>query len=153
MQIRSLKRTDLESIKLILDSIELFPSEILNEMTDSYFNDKESKEIWFTAVKLDKPIGFGLCIPELLTEGTYNLVSIGVEVTQQGKGIGQMMMAYLESELMKLKGRLLIVETSGDKQYLQTQAFYQKLGFTKEAIIKGFWQAGEDKIIFSKRLR
>jgi len=152
MEIRPLLEGDTKAVKSILDSIELFPAKILDQMTGPYFYEEDSREIWFTAVENEIPVGIGLCVPELLTEDTYNIVSIGVGALEQGKGIGTKMMTYIESELKKINGRLLIVETSSDEKYIKTQAFYNKLGYNKEAIIKDFWQAGEDKIIYTKRL-
>lgn len=99
--IRKVKKDDLQYLKDVLNSIELFPSEILEDMISDFFNNPETEEIWFTATENEMPISIGYCAPEKLTEGTYNLYAIGVRSDIQGKGIGRTMMKYLEEELKK----------------------------------------------------
>lgn len=63
------------------------------------------------------------------------------------------MMNYIE-QLLKLKdARILIVETSSDDAQIPARKLYQKLGYTQMAIIKDFWNDGEDKIVFWKKLK
>ena len=70
----------------------------------------------------------------------------------QGQGIGQKMMSYIEKLLIDKGKRILIVETSSIDHYTLTRKFYDKLGYRQEAIIKDFWNEGEDKVIFWKKL-
>lgn len=150
--IRDVKETDINHLKAVLDSIELFPSEMLDDMIADYFNNSKTKDIWFTAVENNLPIALGFCAPEQLTEGTYNLYAIGVKEDNQGKGIGRKMMAYLENRLKQDGQRVLIVETSGTLALALTRKFYEQLGYTKEAIIRDFWAEGDDKVIYWKKL-
>ena len=41
---------------------------------------------------------------------------------------------------------------SGAPEFELTRKFYEQLGYTKEAVIREFWQKGEDKVIFWKKL-
>lgn len=150
--IRKVKKDDLQYLKDVLDSIELFPSEILEDMISDFFNNPETEEIWFTATENEMPISIGYCAPEKLTEGTYNLYAIGVRSDIQGKGIGRTMMKYLEEELKKKGHRILIVETSGTDDFELTRKFYENLGYSKEAVIRDFWKDGDDKVIYWKKL-
>ncbi len=150
--IRKVKKDDLQYLKDVLNSIELFPSEILEDMISDFFNNPETEEIWFTATENEMPISIGYCAPEKLTEGTYNLYAIGVRSDIQGKGIGRTMMKYLEEELKKKGHRILIVETSGTDDFELTRKFYENLGYSKEAVIRDFWKDGDDKVIYWKKL-
>lgn len=150
--IRKVKKDDLQYLKDVLNSIELFPSEILEDMISDFFNNPETEEIWFTATENEMPISIGYCAPEKLTEGTYNLYAIGVRSDIQGKGIGRTMMKYLEEELKKKGHRILIVETSGTDGFELTRKFYENLGYSKEAVIRDFWKDGDDKVIYWKKL-
>jgi len=150
--IRTVLKQDLIHLKEVLDSSQLFPAEFLEEMIADYFNNPNTKDIWFTYVEGSKPISIGFCAPEKFTEGTYNLYAIAVSKKSQGKGIGQKMMTYIENELRKKGNRILIVETSGDPEMKLTRAFYLKCNYTHEATIRDFWKAGEDKVIFWKQL-
>ena len=47
---------------------------------------------------------------------------------------------------------MLLVETSSLDDYAGARAFYAGQGFVEEARIRDCYQAGEDKIIFWRRL-
>lgn len=44
------------------------------------------------------------------------------------------------------------VETSSDDAQMGARKFYKKIGYVQMAVIKDFWNDGEDKIVFWKRL-
>ena len=150
--LRAVVAADIEELKKVVDSSELFPSEYLEEMISNYLTNKDTEDIWFTYTDENKAIAVGYCVPEKLTEGTYNLLAIGVSKEYQRKGIAQKMMLYIENQL-KFKGaRLLIVETSSDDAQIGARNLYSKIEYSQAATIKDFWQDGEDKIVFLKRL-
>ena len=49
-------------------------------------------------------------------------------------------------------GRLLLVETSGKLSFERTRRFYAGLGYRREAVIRDYYAAGDDKIVFAKPL-
>ncbi len=151
--VRKVRKEDVEDLKTVLDSIELFPAEMLEDMISNYFNNPESKDIWFTATADEVPISIGYCAPEALTNGTYNLYAIGVRKDVQGKRVGSKMMAYLEHQLKQQGHRILIVETSGTDDFQRTRRFYENLNYRKEAVIQDFWSEGDDKVVYWKRLK
>ncbi len=151
-QIRKVLKKDIPELKLVLDSSELFPSELLDDMIRDYLNNEQSADIWFTATDEGKPISIGYCAPERLTEGTYNLYAIAVHKDQQGNGIGKQMMAYIENKLRQDHNRILIVETSGKPEFEMTREFYIKCNYVQQAVIPEFYEKGDDKIVFWKKL-
>ncbi len=151
-KIRAVTKLDIEGLKKVVDSSELFPSEYLDEMIADYFNNTDSQDIWFAYIDDNKPVAIGYCVPEKLTDGTYNLLAIGVSEDYQKKGIASEMMKYIEQMLKQIDGRILIVETSSDNAQFGARIFYQKIGYIQSAVIKDFWKDGEDKIVFWKRL-
>lgn len=151
-KIRPVKLSDIDGLKSVLDSCGLFPSEYLDSMISDYFNNAETEEIWFTYIHNNQPIAIGYCVPEALTNGTYNLRAIGVSQQSQRNGIAREMMEYLEQIIAKKGGRVLIVETSSDDAQIAARHFYNKIGYTEVAVIKDFWNEGEDKIVFWKKL-
>ena len=151
--IRTITRADLDALKEVLDSSELFPSELLDDMIHDFLNNENSTDIWFTATDGERPISIAYCAPERMTEGTYNLYAIAVHKAYQGKGIGTAMMTYIE-DLLRQKGhRVLLVETSGLPEYDLTRQFYRQCNYHQEATIRDFYQEGEDKIVFWKKLK
>lgn len=151
-KIRAVTKADTEALKQVVDSSGLFPSEYLDEMISDYFNNPDTQDIWFAYIDGNIPTAIGYCVPEKLTEGTYNLLAIGVLQQSQRKGIASEMMSYIEQLLRQKDGRLLIVETSSDDAQTGARNFYKKIGYTRAAVIKDFWKDGEDKIVFGKKL-
>lgn len=152
IDVRPILKEDIPELKAVLDSIELFPSEYLDEMTSDYINNPKSQDIWMTATLENKPIALMYCAPEKMTEGTFNLYAIGVKQNIQSKGVGQKMMRYLEKHLIRNGGRILIVDTSSTDSFLRTRDFYLQMGYSKEAVIRDFWSEGDDKVTFCKKL-
>ncbi len=149
---RPIKATDLKDLKAVIDSNELFPSELLDEMTAGFFNQSDTAEIWLTKEVHQKPIAVAYCAPERMTEGTYNLYLIAIHKDYQGQGLGSEIMMHVEHLLKNQGVRILIVETSSLPNFELTRKFYDKLGYNREAVIREFYQKGEDKIVFWKKL-
>ena len=150
-KIRPITPHDIPLLKIVIDANSLFPPEMLDEMIGDYFNNKNSKDCWFTYDDV-KPVAIGYCAPERMTEGTWNLYLIAVHPEHQGKGIGTSMMYYIEQALANCGERMLLVETSGLDSFEGTREFYRKCGYKQEAQIREFYQVGEDKIVFRKLL-
>lgn len=121
-------------------------------MMADYLNDEDSQDIWFTTIKDGQPISIGYCAPERMTEGTYNLYAIAVHKNLQGQGVGGAMMCFIENLLRESGQRVLLVETSGLPEYELTRKFYDQCNYKREAVVRDFYQEGEDKVIFWKKL-
>ena len=151
-EIRMVTSEEIPALKEVLDTIELFPSDLLDDMMSDYLHNSESEDIWFADTEGGKPISIGYCAPEKMTEGTYNLYAIGVINDIQAKGVGGKMMSFIENHLRDNGHRILIVDTSGTPEFKSSREFYTKLGYTKEAVIRDFWAEGDDKVVFCKQL-
>ncbi|OJJ16562.1 GNAT family N-acetyltransferase [marine bacterium AO1-C] len=151
-EIRKVNKQDVQALKEVIDSAELFPSELLDDMISDYFNNPSSPHIWLTKEVNDQPVAVVYCAPEYMTEGTYNLYLIAIHAKHQGQGIGGEMMHYLEELLRQQGQRILLVETSGNADFELTRKFYLQHNYTQEAIIREFYQKGEDKVVFWKKL-
>ena len=149
--IRPINKKDLNHLKAIINSNDLFPSELLDDMTHDFFSNERTTDIWLTK-EINIPVAVAYCAPERMTEGTFNLYLIAISKNFQDKGLGSEIMAYLENLVRDKGARILIVETSGLPEFELTRTFYDKLNYKREAVIREFYQAGEDKIVFWKKL-
>ncbi len=150
--IRPVSPDDMPALKAVIDATGLFPSEMLDAMTGAYFaGGAECDDHWFT-IDAGSPIAVAYCAPERMTSGTWNLYLIAVHPDFQSMGHGASLMLHIERLLAARGERVLLVETSGLPDFERTRSFYLDNGYTREAVIRDFYKAGEDKVIFHKAL-
>jgi ribosomal protein S18 acetylase RimI-like enzyme len=154
MNIRAVTRDDLPALKAVIDATELFPSELLDEMIAGYLAGVPTHEFWLTMTDGTnaEPIAVAYCVPERMTQGTWNLLLIALHPDQQGRGHGTALLGHIERKLTDGGHRILLVETSGLPDFERMRAFYRKCGYDHEARIRDFYDAGEDKVVFRKAL-
>lgn len=152
MKIRPITQADLPSIKALIDESGLFPSELLDGMVEDFFSHPAPHDMWFAGEIGTEIAAVAYCAPEKMTLGTYNLYLIAVHPRYQGKKCGSQMIDFVEATLQAKQARILIVETSGLPEFEKTRAFYLKMGFTQEAVIREFFEPGDDKVVFWKKL-
>ena len=87
-----------------------------------------------------------------LTDGAYDLFWIAVDPSARRMGVGEALLRQTESDIRERGGRLLLVETSGMDEYAPTRRFYESTGYEKEAVIRDFYKAGDDLVIYSMHL-
>jgi GNAT superfamily N-acetyltransferase len=90
--------------------------------------------------------------PERMTSGTSNLYMLVVHPDKQGRGLGRSLIERVERDLSAAGGRLLLVETLGVEEFEGQRRFYAANGFSEEARIRDFYDAGLDKVVFRKSL-
>ena len=149
--IRPLVRGDLPHVARLVDDNQMFPSDMLDDMTRPFFADDPGQR-WL--VHDDGQDG-AVCYfaAEGLADRVWNLLMIAVHPSRHGKGLGQALMRQVEQDLARDGARMLIVDTSGAESFDRTRRFYDMLGYEREARIRDYWAEGDDKIIFRKTLR
>lgn len=150
--IRPLARGDLPRVADLVDANAMFPSEMLDDMTAAFFANGHDTQRWIVAERGGHVEGVAYTIPEPLTEGTWNTLCICVDPAEHGRGIGSALMGHIENELRGEGARVLLVETSGTPSFERTRGFYDMLGYEREARIRDYYSASDDKIIFRKAL-
>ena len=97
-------------------------------------------------------IGYACWGPTPGTEGTWDLYWIVVARERQGEGIGSDLLRYVERMLATDHCRLVVVETSSRADYAPTRGFYEARGYTRTAVIPGYYAPGDDLVIYLKDL-
>lgn len=97
-------------------------------------------------------LGFGIFGPTPCTLGTWDLYWLAVAKRSQGTGLGTLLLREVERTAGRLNARLLLIETSSRPSYDPTRAFYLKRGYREVARIPDFYEAADDRVIYSKTL-
>ncbi len=157
MQVRRTERQDLETIRSIVIATEVFSEEevaIAVELLEIFLNDplQNDYEI-FSSVDGEGAVQGYICIgPTPATVATYDLYWIAVDPRTHSKGIGTVLLNYVEDMLRQKGGRLLIAETSSTSKYDNTRGFYERKKFQKLAHIKEYYKPNDDLVIYGKYL-
>lgn len=155
--VRPLTNADRELVIDIIKATRFFvPDEIkvAEELIDIYLSQPGQQDYQIVVAEdgNGKVTGYMTYGPTPLTEGTWDLYWIAVSPEVQGQGYGQLLVRYLENEVKKKGGRLVMIETSSQPKYLPTRKFYEKLGYREMARIPDFYRPGDDRVIFGKYL-
>jgi ribosomal protein S18 acetylase RimI-like enzyme len=156
--IRKLEKQDRDVLKKILEDTNHFNEEEINvamELIDVYLNNKSQKDyIIYVYVDDDsgRTAGYICYGRRPMTEGTYDLYWIAVDPNIHGKGIGSGMVEFMEKDIIKLGGELILIETSGKPEYDGERGFYTKNGYDVQTVIQDFYKKGDDLFIYRKYL-
>ncbi len=153
----SVRKSDIEDIKNITESTGFFHEDevkIAVELIEERLAKGLESGYLFNFLELDgRVIGytcFGL-IP--LSVISYDLYWIVIHNDFRNRGLGKYLMKKMEEYIKKSGGAQIYVDTSSKKQYLPTRKYYKKSGYKKIAYFKNFFDYGDGKVIFHKKLK
>lgn len=151
-----IKPSDVEAIEKIVRSTGFFREdeiqvavELIQERLDEgmkcgyefLFYELDGKTVAYTC--------YGLIPCSLVS---YDLYWIVTHQDYRGKGIGKMLMAETERLIKNAGGKAIYVETSSKEMYKPTCAFYLSNKYTLKAQYEDFYNIGDDKLVFIKKV-
>jgi ribosomal protein S18 acetylase RimI-like enzyme len=83
---------------------------------------------------------------------SYDLYWIATHKDFMNKGIGRALLRETEKAIWGSGGIGIYVETSSKDQYAPTRAFYEKNGYILKARYEDFYDRGDDKVVYIKRV-
>jgi GNAT superfamily N-acetyltransferase len=125
--------------------------EIVEEIANETYNNPICGYLWVIAEVDNKTVGFATYGKVPGSFHSWDLYWIVTGKSLKGCGIGKKILNFVESEVVKNSGKLLIAETSGRELYYDTRAFYIACGYMLEAVIKEFYGPYDDKMFYVKR--
>ena len=156
IQISLLTNDDLPAVASIVDANEMFPSEMLGDMSSGFLaapDPEATGSLWLIATLDGEVAGFVFAAPEPLADRVWNMLALAVAPAHQGEGIGAAITDALEARLRaRQDARMLIVDTSGTENFALAREFYGKHGYAPESRIRDYWAEGDDKVTFRKML-
>lgn len=100
----------------------------------------------------DRLVGFALFGKTPCTMATWDLYWIVVDPTLHRGGVGRQLMVEVEETIARLRGRMIVVETSSRDDYGPTRAFYETLGYDQAADIAHYYAPDDRLIVYTKLL-
>ncbi len=152
--IRALIPDDMNAVLSLAMESDLFDEagvDLIRQTLEAHYSN-EDESVWWVAEE-QEPVGVLYCVPEQMTNGTWNALMLLVRSDCHGKGYGTRLLRQAEQTLAEQGAHLLIVETSGVDSFARTRRFYDRCGYTEEARIANFYAAGDDKVIYTKTLK
>jgi GNAT superfamily N-acetyltransferase len=113
----------------------------------------ESTGYHFVFAEVDGVTAAYSCYGQIeMTKSCFDLYWLVTHNDYRGKGIGKKLLEATYIEAKKMGCTMIIAETSGREKYTPTQAFYVSAGYKLEATIRDYYDKGDDKLIYIKRL-
>lgn len=100
-------------------------------------------------------LGYTCYGPIACTVGSFDLYWIAVDPRRRRAGLGRALLRRTEQLIAAAPhhGRAVYIETSNKALYEPTRAFYRACGYEPEAVLRDFYNTGDDKVIYVRRLR
>lgn len=158
MKIRAGSSADRERIHEILSATGRFTTQEIGwamELVDLAIEqpDRREYEIHVAEDRESGSVNGYVCFgPTPMSDGVWDLYWIAVDPRQQGQGIGRVLLRFVETEIRRRGGRMLLIETSSKRSYTPTRRFYESSGYREISRIKDFYRIEDDKVVFSKDL-
>ncbi|HDT13619.1 MAG TPA: GNAT family N-acetyltransferase [Candidatus Aminicenantes bacterium] len=156
--IRRMEAKDKQAVLGLIRATDFFTAaeiDVAEELIDVYLGGPDQKDYDVVVVADERggPAGYMTWGPTPLTEDAYDLYWMAVAPSEQGKGRGRELVRWLEDEVRRRDGRMIIIETSSQPKYRGTRQFYVGLGYREVARVPDFYRAGDDRVIYAKSFR
>jgi len=127
--------------------------EIAKELIDAYLEDPIGSGYFTLVAEVEGEIEGYICYgPTPLTEGTWDVYWMAVRRREQGRGVGTHLLNAAETDIKQRHGRLILIETSGKLNYERAQRFYAARSYDMISRIADFYEPGDDKLTYLKRV-
>jgi GNAT superfamily N-acetyltransferase len=150
------EKRDTDSIREIVESTKFFYDheiEIAVELITERLNLGEVTGYYFVFAELDGvTVAYSCFGPIEMSKTSFDLYWIATHNDHRGKGIGKKLLDETFKVARSMGCRIIIAETSGLPHYAPTRIFYDTTGFELEARLKDFYDMGDDKLFYTKRI-
>ena len=150
------ENSDINRVREIVESTKFFYDheiEIAAELVEERLKYGESTEYFFVFAELNGVTVAYTCYgPISMSKSCFDLYWIVTHNDFRGKGIGKLLLEETYKYAREMGCKIIIAETSGLEHYAPTRAFYISSKFELEARLKDFYDMGDDKLFYTKRI-
>ena len=156
VKLRGIKLADKQRILEIVKETRAFVEEevtIAEEVIDTYLKDPEGSGYFFFVAEHKGEIAGYICYgPTPMTRGTWDMYWAAVNPKLHGQGIGSTLFKTAEEDIRKQGGRMILIETSSNPNYVAARSLYLTLGYEHVSTIPDFYDPGDNAETFRKVL-
>jgi GNAT superfamily N-acetyltransferase len=150
------EKRDIKRVMEIVESTKFFYDhevEIAAELVAERLAHGESTGYYFVFAEVDGVTAAYACFgPITMSKTCFDLYWIATHNDFRGKGIGRQLLEETYKHARNMGCKIIIAETSGLEHYAPTRAFYISNKFDLEATLKNFYDEGDDKLFYTKRI-
>lgn len=150
------ENSDIERIREIVDSTGFFYDheiDVAVELVEERLKNGESAGYYFIFAEVDGiTVAYSCFGPISMSNTSFDLYWIATHKDFRGKGIGKKLLEETFNHARSMGCIIIIAETSGREYYAPTRAFYDNNKFELEARLKDFYDVGDDKLFYTKRI-
>jgi GNAT superfamily N-acetyltransferase len=150
------EKKDISRVMEIVESTRFFYDhevEVAAELVAERLAHGESTGYFFVfAEENGITIAYSCYGPISMSKTCFDLYWIVTHNDYRGKGVGRKLLEETYRHAKEMGCKIIIAETSGLEHYAPTRAFYISNNFVNEARIKDFYDEGDDKLFYTKRI-
>ena len=151
---REVYRSDEIAVREILETSGFFLEREISVACELVRENLEKGEIsgysFLFAETEDRVVGYA-CFGRIpTTASSYDLYWIAVHPDFWRRNLGSKLLSDAESLILGRGGQRVYIETSARALYEPTRSFYERAGYSQEALLRDYYGPGDDKIIFVK---
>lgn len=151
------REEDIKNVREIVASTGFFHDHELDvavELVEEFLKSGEESGYYFVFAEIDgKCVAYTCYGPDPMTKSCFELYWIVTHNDFRKKGIGQKLLEYTHSQAAKQGCSMIVAETSGREKYKPTREFYDSTGYKLEAVLKDYYDKGDDKYIYVRRFQ
>ncbi len=123
------------------------------ELVDTALNKPEQQDYHpYVLEEREKVVAYTCFGLNPMTRFTYDLYWLATHRDHMRAGHARTLVAFVENEIRRRGGRLLVIETSSKESYGGSREFYSRIGCELAARLPDFYDLGDDRVIYYKRL-
>ncbi|MBI5576697.1 MAG: GNAT family N-acetyltransferase [Deltaproteobacteria bacterium] len=155
--IRPIEEKDRDAVRNLIDgtgAFKPFEVDVAMELVDIALTSPDQEDYHpFVLEEEDGTVAAYACFGKNpMTKFTFDLYWLATRADRMGKGYGRKIVSFVEEEVRKRGGKLLVIETSSKESYGTTREFYIRIGCTLAAQLPDYYDDGDDKLIYLKRI-
>jgi len=154
--IRALRPSDRPRLIAALESDSTFSEtevDVALELVDNALENGERDYVVRVADLPDFWVAGYICFGRTpMTDTTWDLYWVVTHAQARGRGVARALIEAMEAELRVHPGTSVRVETSQQESHEAARKLYDRLGYPEVARFPDFYRAGDDLIVYYKKL-